>query len=317
MHLLIPFAALGAEPSEAGRQAVASLALPSLQRVLALLAPAARDDADAWTLSPPHERVLARAWGWQGGDGLRPFAAQAAVADGVATPGDGLAWGLLTPAHWHVGTDQVSLIDPSGLGLDEPTSRALYNAVQALFTSRGHTMAWGSALRWYLAHDSLAALPTASLDRVVGRNVDRWLGHDLAVRPLRLLQSEVQMILYDHPINAAREVQGLLPVNSFWLSGCGRYQPDAGAALTVDARLRAPALANDAAAWLKAWETLDAGPLAALADMAEHAPAAPLQLTLCGERAAASFGPVRTGVATRWLSRLGRRPAFGPLLESL
>jgi hypothetical protein len=41
-----------------------------------------------------------------------------AQADGVDT-GD-LAWGLLTPAHWHLGTEQVSLIDPLQLALDEP-----------------------------------------------------------------------------------------------------------------------------------------------------------------------------------------------------
>jgi hypothetical protein len=320
MHLLIPFAAPGPEPSEssqAGRAALASLALPGLQRVLSLLAPGGRDVGDTWTLSPPHERALARALGWHGADGLLPWAARAAVADGVTAADDSRAWGLLTPGHWHVGTDQVSLIDPAGLLLDDATSRALFDAVRELFTSRGHTMAWGSALRWYLAHDSLATLATASLDRVVGRNVDRWLGEDAAMRPLRLLQSEVQMTLYEHPLNTAREAQGLLPVNSFWLSGCGRVQPARGTEPSVDLRLRAPALSNDWAGWATAWQTLDDGPIAALADQAEREPATPVQLTLCGERTAAAFGPARTGTGTRWLARLGRRVAPGPLLEAL
>jgi hypothetical protein len=312
MHLLIPFAA---PLSGAGRQTLSTLELPGLQRLLARLAPGQRDAGDAWTLSPPHERALGRALGWQGADGRLPWAARAAAADGIATGSQ--AWGLLSPAHWHVGTDQVSLIDPAGLMLDDSTSRALFDAVCELFTSRGFTMLWGSALRWYLAHDSLALLACASLDRVVGRNVDRWLGQDAAVRPLRLLQSEVQMLLYGHPLNEAREAQGLLPVNSFWLSGCGPAQAVTRAEPAVDLRLRAPALANDWAGWALAWETLDQGPIADLAAAAERDPTAALQLTLCGERVAATYGPSRVGTAARWLGQLGRRSAGQPLLEAL
>ena len=41
-----------------------------------------------------------------------------------------------------------------------------------------------------------------------------------------VLAGEVQMLLYSHPLNDAREAQGALPVNSFWLSGCGMRQRD-------------------------------------------------------------------------------------------
>ena len=315
MHLLIPFAA---PLSVAGRQALSTLELPGLQRLLCRLAPGPRDAGDEWTLSPPHERALGRALGWQGADGLLPWAARAAAADGIDTGNQ--AWGLMSPAHWHVGTDQVSLIDPAGLLLDDTASLALFDALSALFTSRGYSMLWGSTLRWYLAHHSLAALACASLDRVVGRNVDRWLGQDAATRPLRLLQSEVQMLLYGHPLNAAREAQGLLPVNSFWLSGCGPAQPVLHPEPTVDLRLRAPALADDWPGWARAWQTLDEGPIADLAAAAERDAGAPVQLTLCGERVAASHGPQRVGTAARWLAQIGnltRRPTANAMLEAL
>ncbi len=77
MHLLIPFAA---PLSEAGRQALATLALPRLQALLGRMTEVERDEADEWCLSPPHERALARALGWQGGSGLLPWAAQAGGA---------------------------------------------------------------------------------------------------------------------------------------------------------------------------------------------------------------------------------------------
>ena len=311
MHLLIPFAA---PASEGGRQALAALALPHLAALLVRLAEVQREAGDEFSLSTPHERALAQALGWHGGDGGLPWAARQARADGIE-PG-AQAWGLLTPAHWHLGTDQVSLLDPAELRLDEATSHSLFDAVSELLTSDGFTLHYGAALRWYVAHESLAGLATASLDRVVGRNVDAWLGSDPAARRLRRLQSEVQMLLHTHPLNAARLAAGLLPVNSFWLSGCGVAQPEAGPAPQVDERLRAPALADDGMAWAQAWQQLDAGPLAQALALIRNRRGHDLRLTLCGERAWATFAPV----SVSWMRRLRRRwsaPAWLAILASL
>ncbi|MFT3665157.1 hypothetical protein [Piscinibacter sp.] len=310
MHLLVPFASA---LSEAGRHTVRDLSLPNLDRLLALLAPAARLGTDEYSLTPPHEAALAAARGWQGGAGALPFAAQAAREDGIEVLD--LAWGLLTPVHWHVGRDEIVLTDPQALQLDEAESRALLDAVRALFESEGFALAWGAPLRWYAAHESLAGLPTASLDRAIGRNVDRWLPEGREARLLRRLQNEVQMLLYTHPINEAREARGALAVNSFWISGCGRWQPDGGDTTTVDARLRAPLLAEDWAAWAEAWRTLDAQALAPLAEAAGHG--APVALTLAGERFAQRLAHPAGG---SWWTALKRRfshPTPADVLEAL
>ena len=304
MHLLVPFAAPLSEP---GRQALKSLSLPRLEALLARLAPGPRDAGDEYSLSPPHERALAGALGLAGGDGRLPWAAWQAAQDGI-DPGDA-AWALLSPAHWHLGTDQVGFTDPLALALDEATSRALLEAVRELFESEGFTLRYGAPQRWYAAHDSLADLSTASLDRVIGRNVDRWLVADPRARLVKRLQNEVQMLLYTHPINAAREELGLPVVNSFWLSGCGRAQPVvAPAGLSVDERLRAPALAEDWAAWTEAWRALDAA-----LPPPDHTP---LRLTLCGERAAATFESAPRGLWQRLGGRFARPQAWS-ILESL
>jgi len=304
MHLLVPFAA---PLSELGRQALKSLSLPRLEALLARLAPGPRDDGDEYSLTPPHERALARALGWVGADGRLPWAAWLAARDGIAT-GDA-AWALLSPANWHLGTDQVGFTDPLALALDEAASRELLEAVRGLFESEGYTLRYGAPLRWYLAHDTLADLPTASPDRVIGRNVDRWLVADPRARLIRRLQNEVQMLLYTHPINAEREALGLPVVNSFWLSGCGRAQPVAApAGLQVDDRLRAPALAEDWTAWAAAWRALDAA--------LPPSDSTPLRLTLCGERATATFEAAPRGLWQRLGGRFAR-PQARSLLESL
>lgn len=271
MHVIIPFAA---PLSAAGRQALAGLRLPGLRALLAGRR-GERDAGNEFSLTPPHERALARAWGWAGADGLLPFAAELAQAHDL-DPGD-LAWGLLTPAHWHVGTDQVSMADPDRLELDAAQSHALYESVAPLFTSEGYLMHWCAPTQWLIAHESLAQVPTASLDRVIGRNVDRWLPAASTSPLLRRLHNETQMLLHTHPLNDARAARGQAPVNSVWLSGCGPAQPvspSARAAVQVLPTLRGPALAEDWAAWTQAWTQLDA-------DLPRLAPRC---ITLCGER---------------------------------
>lgn len=269
MHVVVPFAA---PLSDAGRDVLSSLKLPALERLLREFAPVGRDDGDELSLSPPHERVLARALGLAGPDGALPFAAHEAHQAGVATAD--LAWGRITPVHWHVGTDQVSLTDPAVLGLGEDEARALFDAVHPLFESEGVLLLQQAPGAWLAAHESLREQPTASLDRVIGRNVDRWLPRGAPL--MRRLQMEVQMLLYTHPVNDAREAAGALPVNSFWLSHCGAHQPArAATGLHVEDRLRGPALAEDWAAWADAWRALDAA-----------LPPTLTALTLAGERSA-------------------------------
>ena len=310
MHLLIPFAA---PLSEAGHQALGSLTLPNLRSLLSWLDVVARDDGDEWSFTPPHERAMAQSLGWAAGDGLLPWAARQAAADGLDVAGQ--AWGLVTPAHWHLGTDQISMLDPQLLALDEQTSRICFDAMTDLFTGEGFSLHWAAPLRWYAAHPSLAGMRCASLDRVVGRNVDGWLGKDPAARRVRRLQSEVQMRLYTHPLNDARIAQGLLPVNSFWLSGCGLPQPVAAAEPVLDARLRAPAMADDWAAWVKAWDTLDAGPVADAVGCVERGE--PLKLTLCGERGSVTYQSAARGFWRGLRTRLSPPPALQTVLGPL
>ena len=79
---------------------------------------------------------------------------RAARADGIDV-GD-LAWGLLTPVHWHLGTEQVSLVDPAALALDEAVrsgrevpgllQQAYYASVASLIGEQA--MDSGKAVDW-------------------------------------------------------------------------------------------------------------------------------------------------------------------------
>jgi hypothetical protein len=313
MHLIVPFAGV---LSEAGRHTAQSLSLPSLEKLLARTQAGAASGGDEHTLSAPHEMALAQALGWPALDGRLPLAARAAARDGVDV--GARAVGLLTPVHLHLGTEQVALTDPDALALDPADARTLFDALLPLFTEVGFDLHWGTPQRWYLAHESLADWPTASLDRVIGRNIDPWItdapaardAPDSAYRWPRL-QSEAQMLLHGHPVNERRESQGLTSVNSVWLSGCGVPRAPQAPEPRIDERLRTPALGEDWAAWAEAWHALDAGPIAALLDGADGG-----VLTLAGERRHQPFRLQRTSAWQRLRTRWQRAPVHR-LLEAL
>lgn len=244
-----------------------------------------REAPDESTLTPPHERALAQVLGWHGDDGCLPWAARSARQDGIDVGTD--AWGLVTPVHARVGSDGVHLADPETLALDAAASRAFADVLRPLFEGETMRFMWGAPQRWYASHPSLQGLATASLDRVAGRNVEAWVPRQAAARPLRRLQNEAQMLLHEHALNEVREAAGALPVNSFWLSGCGAAQPEAATAVTLDNRLRTPWLRADAAALEAVWQSLEAEVLVPLIADAERGEAC--RLTLCGQRGSASF----------------------------
>jgi hypothetical protein len=311
MHLIVAFAA---PLSEGARAVLPTLATPALERLLARWTEVGRDAGDDDMLSPPHERALAAALGLVGADGALPWAARQAALDGVDV-GDH-AWGLLTPVHWRVAGDGVHLADPAALALSAADSHALWDAVRPLFEGAGYLTAWGGALRWYVAHDSLQGLETTSLDRVVGRNIDPWLPRQAAAKPLRRLQNEAQMLLHAHPLNEAREAAGALAVNSFWLSGCGRSQAAQDSGVTLDDSLRSAAMQGDWAAWRAAWQALDERAIATL--MAAAARGEAVRLTLCGERSAAELAPRAQSAWRRLIDALSpSRPRSRQWLESL
>lgn len=307
MHWIVPFAG---PLSEAGRHALHTLRLPHLQALLARSVEIERDEGDALSLSPPHERALARALGLAGADGELPWGAWRAGNDDIDT-GD-LAWGLLTPVHWEVGADHVRLTDPATLALDDAAARTFFDALHPLFESEGLALVYGGPERWYVAHESLQHLATASLDRVIGRHLDHWLPSAPEARLLRRLQNEAQMLLYTHPLNAEREAAGLLPLNSFWLSGCGvrQHTPPPPPGLRVDKRLRRAALAEDWAAWAEAWRAVD-DELGQASRSAQ-----PLSLVLCGERHGVRFDTRTPSLWQRVRATL-QAPSPVALLESL
>ena len=305
-HLLIPFAAAAAP---AARQAQEQLQLPQLKRLLQRLEPAGVDAADERSLSPPHERVLARECGLSSADGCIPWAAwQLRQEKGDA---GGQAWAWITPCHWHVASDHIVMKHPLELRLDGEESSLLLAAMQPFFTQDGIALEYHAPTRWLARGELFRGLATASLDRVIDRDIDHWVPRDAAAAPMRRLQQEMQMLLYTHAVNDARVRGGLLPVNSFWASGTGAlpagHRPAPPAGLLLPHTLRDAALLQDWSAWGAAWQQVDAVQCRQLNDSLDRGQ--PVTLTLCGESSARSW----SGHASGWWRRLRGTFARQPL----
>ena len=314
LHLLIPYAA-GA--SDASQQALTGLALPHLDRLLARLTLHESDLGDDDAFSAPHERALARALCLPSAPGRIPWAAHHLHQQGRHDEATQGAWAFVTPCHWEVRTDHVTLADPAQLQLTEDDSRALLAVMAPWFEGDGITLHYDQPTRWLAHGELLADLVSASPERVLHRDVSHWLPGDQKSHPLRRLHSEMQMLLYTHPFNDAREARRLPPVNAFWVHGAGRLpqapQPP-GPPPVVEDGLQGAALREDWAAWSTAWQAIDAGALARLD--AHVARGATARLTLCGERGALTWHTAPRSLGQR-ISSIFRPQRFSDVREQL
>lgn len=145
-------------------------------------------------------------------DGLFPWAEWSAQQAGH----DGGHWAEWHLCHWHVSNGQVTLLRPQW-----PTPDALdrlWRELSDFVASDGLTLVRDGAERAWVRGEMLAQLPTAHVDKVMGRPVAAFLPES---RAWRRLQNELQMWFYSHPV-----LQGMAtPINSVWLCGTGRLTP--------------------------------------------------------------------------------------------
>ncbi|MCT9809533.1 phosphoglycerate mutase [Acidovorax sp. Be4] len=292
---IAPIVAFASAASEGAMALWPTLRLPHLQQLLQHARVVHSDQGDEADFCPPHERAWARQLQLPMSHGCVPWAAwQQQAADPAPQE---TAWAWLSPCHWRIGADTVHMGDPAQLALDEAQSRALLDILAPWFAEDGITLQFQRPDRWLARGAPLDGLCTASLDRVIGRDVRRWLPDAQTARTINRLHSEVQMLLYTHAFNDSRANHGLPPVNAFWLHGAGRLQAPVPVqprpAHAELAALRDAALQENWAAWGLAWEQLDASLLREL--LTAHQGGAAVQLTLCGERNALTWQPQRPG----------------------
>jgi hypothetical protein len=297
-QLVVPFAACTGDNWLAALKSPPAGSLKNLGKLLQGMKLVDTSAGDALSLSTPHERVLAKTLGLNDSvDGLIPWAAHQAAGTGMGT---GKAWAFITPCHWTMGREHATMTDPAALAMRPEQSQTLLTAMQPYFETEGITLHYAAPDRWLAEGEIFRQLATASLDRVLGRNVDPWLPGAKTAPSLRRLQNEMQMLLYTHPLNDERAEQRLRPVNSFWISGTGGLSepvPTPQAPVVVPRTLAQAAFTDDWTAYAQAWTQLDESEITNL--LTQQNQGQTVRLSLCGESNAQTFETAQQGFFSR------------------
>jgi hypothetical protein len=206
--------------------ATLSLLLPDLT-TLSGVGPTARAPALAMLLGRGRARARSPAGLWAGISGLfdvHPPGLAAAPLTRLLDANDAPTAGWLRADPAHVRADPVSarLLACGNLGLGEDDTESLARALRPMFGDDGFEFSTPRPDRWYLRLPREARLPRFSPpEEALGADLAAHLPADDLGRRWRRLLNEAQVILHNHPVNAARAAHGLPAVNSLWFWGAG------------------------------------------------------------------------------------------------
>jgi hypothetical protein len=207
IHLVAPELFL---PREIAAQACADLRLPALQ---ALLARAEHETAGAESL----ESALCAAFGANDG----AIAPVTLLADG-GHPGEAY-WLRADPVHLISRGNEIILHPVASLDAEEAAQFCA--DLNRHFAEEGLHFIAPRPDQWYLRLAHAPDLVTHPLARVAGRDIRHHLPQGSDALRWHSLLNEIQMLLYNHAVNAAREARGDWIINSIWPWG-GGYAPE-------------------------------------------------------------------------------------------
>ena len=235
-----------------------------------------------------------------------PVAPLTLAADG-GEPGPDY-WLRADPVHLSARREQLVLADSGTFALTVAEAADLTDALNRHFREDGLHFLAATPGRWYLRPGRPLDLRTRPVSEAAGRHVDPFLPAGGDALAWHRTFNEVQMLLFGHPVNTAREARGELAVNSVWVWGGGTYPINARAFYQAvyadDALARALARVAEVAA-----EPVPAHAAAALRGDAGRALAVVSDLD----------GPAQYGDLLAWQEALTRLEGdwFAPLLGAL
>ena len=167
---------------------------------------------------------------------------------------------VATPLHAALGLTDLTPLDPALIALDAQESRALCEAADLHLSVDGVRLSFVDTNTWLVTCAAAVSVLTERPDWLYGEPMRPNLPRGKDARLVERWMNELQMLLFTHPVNAAREARGLLPINVVWLWGFGdrKANNELGVFGTVPTEipLHLHALRNgNVSAWQNAWQT--------------------------------------------------------------
>ena len=185
--------------------------------------------------------------------------------------GDGV-WLAADPAWVQPDMNGVRLLACGHMGLEMDEAHALAEPLRPVFDEAGMQLELATPDHWHLRLPADTPLPGfAAPEQALGEDLAQHLPRGAEGRRWRVLLNDIQVLLHQHPLNAARQARGQSPVNSLWLWGGGRRPPPATSELagvvSDDLLLRALAARAGIAQQLRTAEAMAAGEAGWLIDL--------------------------------------------------
>ena len=150
-------------------------------------------------------------------------AALTRVVDGGIEDAQLSGWLRADPAYIRPDINGARLLATGDtLRLDSDDVEALLPALRPLVGDTGCMLDAPHPGRWYLRLPRESKLPAfATPAQALGEDVFEHIPGGMEARRWRVLSSEAQVVLHNHPHNAVRAAAGKPPINSLWFWGGG------------------------------------------------------------------------------------------------
>ena len=136
-------------------------------------------------------------------------------------------WLFAAPVHLQLGRESYFLSNPAPLLAPEPAPECLNRGADAAsmieslnqhFSGFGYHFYLQNDI-WFLGLDADPKITTTPIEKAINKDVAPYLPQGEGGLVWAKFQNEIQMLLFAHPVNEAREARGELPINSLWFYG--------------------------------------------------------------------------------------------------
>lgn len=133
------------------------------------------------------------------------------------------------PCYLHPDRDRLLLFSDS-LQISEAEAEEYIAAIQPLLTDFGAVLKRDTSEKWFIQLESMPELNFTALADVNGKAVHDHLPSGKEADRLAWLRlwNEIQMLLFDLPLNEQRQQQGKMAINSLWFWGRGELNVETG-----------------------------------------------------------------------------------------
>lgn len=130
-------------------------------------------------------------------------------------------WMRADPVHLRIEQNHIMLADSQAFQISGQEAEEITRSLNDSLGDPGFSFMPLHPNRWYIRTAQAPEMQTCTLSQVTCRNINHYLptGSD-SIRWHKIF-NEIQMLLYDHPVNQSRESRGELTVNSVWFWGGG------------------------------------------------------------------------------------------------